>query len=393
MNNYSWQEKAIEAHTANNYNGLVIAVTGAGKTRCALNIFKILKQKTLIVVPTIALLNQWVEELQKIGVKSNDIGTYYGSNKTIRPVTVAVINSAATRNDWSKEFSFLIVDEVHRVNESTTEFQKLLLNNTFKYNLGLTATIDTTDPNYKIILQKIGKVVYEYTTANAKEDELINSFTIRVIGLDLTENKKKELEEIEVKIKEKMKDFGDDLNIVLAQQKIGDWSAMHTLKLMQKKKSILNRSEEKMEAALQLILKNRDKKIIVFGEFAVLAEVLFKKLQKLGVPSWIYHSKTKHNNSEKKVFLDEFKNSIGGVLVTVKALDEGLNVPDASMAIVLGYNGTARQAIQRMGRILRKQENKHPVMVIFYFKGTSDVYYANNFCRKFSGLADIVWEK
>lgn len=393
MNNYSWQEKAIEAHTANNYNGLVIAVTGSGKTRCALNIFRILKQKTLIVVPTIALLNQWVEELQKIGVKPTDIGTYYGSNKTIKPVTVAVINSAATRNDWSKEFSFLIVDEVHRVNESTTEFQKLLLNNTFKYNLGLTATIDTTDPNYNIILQKIGKVVYEYTTKNAKEDELINSFTIRVVGLELSNDKKKELEETELKIKEKMKIFGDDLNIVLAQQKIGDFQAMHTLKLLQKKKSILNRSEEKMEAALQLILKNRDKKIIVFGEFAALAEVLFKKLQKIGIPSWIYHSKTKHNNSEKKVFLDEFKNSIGGVLVTVKALDEGLNVPDASMAIVLGYNGTARQAIQRMGRILRKQENKHPVMVIFYFKGTSDVYYANNFCRKFSGLADIVWEK
>lgn len=391
MSDYSWQEKALEEIKRNNFQATILAVTGSGKTKLALNVITFLKTKTLIVVPTIQLLNQWVGELQKIGVRDEDIGTYYGDNKVIKTVTVAVINSASMRSDWNKYANLLVVDEVHRVNENTQQFQKLLLNNDFPYRIGLTATLDPTDESYQVILQRIGSVVYEYKIEDAKKDQLVNDFTVVAIKTPLPINEYNELKDIEGKIKERLSLFGNNLSVALNQLKLGDYNAVHLMSYLSKKKMILNKNPAKVAKAIETIVEHKDKKIIVFGEYADTADYIYAELVKLGIPAWIYHSKTKHNSSEKKQLIEEYSRSSCGVLVTVKALDEGLNVTDASIGINLGYNSTNRQAIQRMGRILRKQEGKHPVMYCFYFAGTSDFFNVKNFMNLFKGSANFVW--
>jgi superfamily II DNA or RNA helicase len=90
-----------------------------------------------------------------------------------------------------------------------------------------------------------------------------------------------------------------------------------------------------------------------------------------------------HSELGKNELIESFKNSKRSVLVCVKALDEGLNVKDVNIGIVLGYNKTARQAVQRMGRIVRKNEKGTSTLYNFYYRNTSDFFSAKNFSENF----------
>lgn len=80
----------------------------------------------------------------------------------------------------------------------------------------------------------------------------------------------------------------------------------------------------------------------------------------------------KTNKQERIEILEKFRSGKYNVIVTSSVLDEGIDVPDASIGIVLGGYGTSRQFIQRLGRILRKKENKKARLIEIITKGTSD---------------------
>jgi superfamily II DNA or RNA helicase len=395
MELYSWQKDCLNRLRMNSYRGIVVAVTGSGKTRIALESIKEIRRRTLIVVPTIALMNQWKDELSTIGVKKEDIGLYYGIVKNKQKVTIAVINSVYEEKNLGKEFSFLVLDEVHRL--GANEFSKLLLNNKFEYALGLTATLERTDGKHDVIKQCVGDVIYEYRTDNAVRDNLLNEFDIVNYGLDLPQKEKEYLARLDSDIKVGMGKFDNDMNKVVMAISKGNRVAGRTLSLISKRKQFFNNSLPKIEKAVQLVVDNVDKKIIVFGEYIESIDVLHDKLKAKGISSYVYYSgnkdsKFKLNAKDKRELLDNFRSDKSGVLLTVKALDEGLNVVDLEVGIVLGYNKTSRQAIQRMGRILRKKEGKRPMMYILYYRNTSDLFNAKNFSEKFKDIATIRWK-
>jgi superfamily II DNA or RNA helicase len=393
---YSWQRGALDSLKTNNYKGIINASTGVGKTRTALEAFKVLRCKTLIIVPTVALLDQWLKELRNIGVKEDDLGAYYGVVKNMNKVTVAVINSVFDMKDLDKEYSLLILDEVHRYGADS--FQRLLLNNSFKYIIGLTATLNRGDGNHELLLQKVGSVVFTYTTNDAVNDGLLNQFTIVITPIGLPVKEKEYLTRLDGEISKLMESFDKDLTRVIQGIKHGNRQAGRTLKLINERKMFYNRSRPKVEEAVKVIeeaYKNKDK-IIVFGEYIDIADYIHTELKNRGIDSWSYYSgnegsKFKLNAKDKKEVISSFKAADKGILITVKALDEGLDVKDANVGIVLGYNKTARQAVQRMGRILRKAEGKHPKMYLFYYKGTSDYFNVKNFVDNFKETANLQW--
>jgi hypothetical protein len=108
---YSWQKQAINSLRMNSYNGVVVAVTGSGKTKVATEVMKELRTKTLIVVPTIHLMTQWRQVLVEEGFNPEQIGIYYGEKKKYNKITVAVINSICDQPDLDKQFGLLVCDE------------------------------------------------------------------------------------------------------------------------------------------------------------------------------------------------------------------------------------------------------------------------------------------
>lgn len=386
---WNHQIDAVNRLRINSYNGIVVIGTGLGKTRIATEVMKELRTKTLIVVPTIHLMTQWRQVLVDEGFNPEQIGIYYGETKSFNKITVAVINSICDQPDLDKQFGLLVCDEVHHLSEKARMFSRLLLNNRFEYSIGLTATIDKDNPANKIIFERIGRVIYEYKTEHAVKDDLLNQFSIINVGVDLSYNDKEYLNRLDTEIKSLMAKFDGNLDRVISAVKKGNRVAARTLSLISKRKQFYNKGLSKVEKAVELIIQNKEKKVIVFNEFVDTANLISHKLVEKGIIPYVYHSKLKLQN--KKSMLSQFKDDTKGVLVSVKAVDEGLNVPEMSVGIIVGYNRTSRQAIQRLGRILRKQENKHPTMFVLYYKDTNDVHNIMGFNRLFNNVADIRW--
>ena len=108
------------------------------------------------------------------------------------------------------------------------------------------------------------------------------------------------------------------------------------------------------------------------------------------IQSGIYHSKIKKKERDK--MLDAFASGKLNVLLTVKALDEGVNVVGANIAIILSGNSTKRQIIQRVGRVLRKKEGKVAKLYYVYAIDTKDKdYVLKNIKHLKNSAENISW--
>lgn len=450
-NLYKWQQEALNKLRINNYKGIVVAVTGTGKSRIYCEVIRTLRCKTLIIVPTVALLQQTKNNLVEAGIKEDNIGMFYGEKKILKPLTIAVINSIYELRGLDKNFSLLVMDELHRY--ASNNWQRFLLNNKFTYQIGLTATLERSDGQEYFLIDRFGKVVYEYTTTQAIKDGLLNDFRIKNYGIDLPQKEREYLDRLDEKISLEMERFDKDLTKVINSVKRGNRYACKLLKMINQRKEFFNNSIPKVNKAVTIIkeylqpkqtslrsysntisniinislysvynkyiiynnsvanymdanyqdavyrdaiYRDAGNKIIVFGEYIKTADLLHTKLQEAGINAWVYYTGTKTSKfklsaKDKREVIEAFKNCKSGILITVKALDEGLDVKDANIGILLGYNKTNRQAIQRMGRILRKAEKKSPTMINLFYTNTKDYYNAKNFSDQFQEGGKIEW--
>ena len=81
--------------------------------------------------------------------------------------------------------------------------------------------------------------------------------------------------------------------------------------------------------------------------------------------------------AERKNFLDAFREGRYPVLVTSKVLNEGIDVPEASVGVVVSGSGSTREHVQRLGRILRPVDGKRAVLYELISKGTSEFYVSD----------------
>ena len=228
--------------------------------------------------------------------------------------------------------------------------------------------------------------MYEYTYKDALDSKIISNLTIINRGIQLGKPEKRKLAELDAKIRAGIQEYQTFENLIDSSKKM-DFKAMGILRQMNARKKIYNNSLLKMKAVVEDIQKYSDK-IIVFNEYKTMADKLYMELKKKNIPVWLYHSGTKKKDYNP---IEEFTLAPSGVLVTVRALDEGLNVKDASRAFLIGYNSTNRQAIQRVGRIIRGQQNKHSYIHNYYFLETKDKDNAVSFSNIFKDIATIQW--
>ncbi len=383
-----WQIEAYEKFIENDCQGVIKVATGKGKTRFAIHCIQELKKihenlRTCIVVPTIDLMYQWRRELVSQGVYFHEIGFYYGEEKQAdRNIVIFVQNSASTYlNDvhFSNCFDFMIADECHHY--GTTNANEIFKNN-IPFRLGLSATPERhNDPEgTKRIEDGIGPIIYK--RSHFDDPDEVPPLIINSIFVELTDKESNEHNELtnyinglnykiekitSGRIKRIHKDYLEKIQKLAKSEESPGYSEANTLMgLWTKRLDILYKAENKMSLIKKLVDIELDNKIIIFNERIDFCEDLKEMLEITysHIPDFkvfMLHSKL----SGRDWILSQFNKASRGVLIAPRLIDEGVDVPDASTAIISAFSGSPRQTIQRFGRILRNSPGKD-LATIYY---------------------------
>jgi superfamily II DNA or RNA helicase len=348
-----WQKEAYIRWYENGSNGIFLGCTGSGKSIAAMYCMQKRGVRTIIVVPTIALMNQWRAEIAAhFRLEDSEIGAIGDGKKVLKRITVAVINSV--RGMDLSIFEMIILDEAHRY--GSIENIQPILRNDFRYKLGVTATLKRSDGADERLEEIIGKVVYTYETKDAVQDGVLSEFEIINVGVDLNAE---EMEKYK-KHTRTIDSSGLTLTKALAAMN-GDgpdkWKAVGVVRATAWRKAVISNAKGKMVKLIEIIKKEQGKKIIIFNETIKMAELERKLLKKEGFESEIYHSKMK-----KQTAIDRFRDGEVKILVSVKSLNEGLDVKDVDVGIRVAGTSQDRDTIQRLGRGLRVVEGKSKAM-------------------------------
>jgi superfamily II DNA or RNA helicase len=356
-----WQKTAFEKWQSNEFNGIISVVTGGGKTIFGIYCISYLFDRNLIdsvivIVPTKTLQDQWASNFISItDIKMEEIGF---SNKRLKKVNI-ITNLSAQKLDFAKLYGrySLVYDECHRYG---TLANKKILDIPVVSKLGLTATLERKydDGVNSFLKPYIGEVIYDYDLKKALKDGVVEPYKMVNIKTHFNGQEDQEYETLTKKISKL---------IAVSHSKNSDSNdSDKSLELLLFKRSkVVNDSEQRAYVATKLILNNLNRKKIIFCESIAQAEEIKRLCLQEHLETLIYHSKLKQ--SERISNLLNFQNNYFHTLIGCKALDEGFDVPDIDFGIIVSQTTTSRQRIQRLGRTIRKADNKiKPIIYTLY---------------------------
>ena len=359
-----WQEKAFPLWWAEK-RGIVKVVTGGGKTVFAIHcLIKYLEEEKdnsiFIVVPSIALLDQWYEGLQKT-FDDTDISLNGGGEhlEEISKVTISTIDSVKNIiHKFDASNTLLIVDECHKIG---TEKRGETLTNNWHATLGLSATPERDyDDNFYIIIKKIlGDIIFDYDYIDAREDEVIVNFKLLYAYAAMTKDEEDKYKKFTKSIQRRAATIG------------GNNMNDYPLKmLIFNRARMVKNSKNRIPFGVKLLQKHKRDSWIVFTENKKQAKEFNKIINKKGYKSAIYN--TDLDNAEREENLNNFKSGNLNVLVSCTALDEGFDMPEADGAMILSASSSKRQRIQRMGRVLRITANKENALIVTVYSSKTE---------------------
>ena len=359
-----WQEKAFPLWWAKK-RGIVKVVTGGGKTVFAIHcLTKYLEEEKdnsiFIVVPSIALLDQWYEALQKT-FGDKDISLNGGGEhlEEISKVIISTIDSVKNIiHKFNASNTLLIVDECHKIG---TEKRGETLTNNWNATLGLSATPERDyDDNFYIIIKKIlGDIIFDYNYIDAREDEVIVNFKLLYAYAAMTEDEEEKYKKFTKSIQRRAATIG------------GNNMNDYPLKmLIFNRARMVKNSKNRIPFGVELLQKHKRDSWIVFTENKKQAKEFNKIINKKGYKSAIYN--TDLDNAEREENLNNFKSGNLNVLVSCTALDEGFDMPEADGAMILSASSSKRQRIKRMGRVLRITANKENALIVTVYSSKTE---------------------
>ena len=387
---YHWQEECLAIWEQNDCRGIVQAVTGAGKTMLAVKAMEKLRQAcgedlwVAIVVPTRALMMQWSRLLQS---------RFLEEDVPVSPAyRIYVINSARyqlARRILARlrdgETVFLIADECHRYaseeNRKIFEFVPYAGKTSGRYcSLGLSATLGDKD-SVEMLEAALGRVIFRYSYRKALQEGIIAEFTLVQIALHFQRDEREAYQELS----DRMNTFRRQLYLRYPLLKKGGVSFFAVLQALAREENVTGRLAKSylhlswQRKRLVCMARNRlfcvcellhsldiGKKVLIFSESIGQAELLYGMLREdYGDRVGRYHSKAGKQANENA--LERFRNREIFILIACKALDEGIDVPDAGIGIILSGTGMQRQRIQRLGRILRRSGRKERAALYYLF--------------------------
>lgn len=377
-----WQERAFAAWRDAGRRGIVAVVTGGGKTAFALHCLDSYRTTVpaataVIVVPTTALLEQWLEEATSyFDIPLSHIVVLKGRTRICRSrINLGVINTVARlAQSPPKEPVFLIVDECHRAASET--FRRIFAIPT-DATLGLSATPERQyDAGLQdILVPKLGPVILTYTYKEALEDGVIVPFSLKNILFEFEADEQKKYDKLTKAIRVAIQRYGAD-----SPEAIG---------LMMKRTRVSNLSLARVRIASMLVARNPGRRILLFHEDTAACDLIQHVLCENGVHSGVYHSRIPLTSRVSS--LAAYRSGAANVLVTCRALDEGFNVPETEIGIVAAATATYRQRIQRLGRVLRPARGKDGAVVYSIVASVPEIRRLAEEAKDLEGVAEVTW--
>ncbi|SDJ90985.1 Superfamily II DNA or RNA helicase [Halovenus aranensis] len=353
-----YQQDALSAWQDNNRQGSVVLPTGSGKTFLAVQAIADAGVSTLVVVPTIDLMNQWHATLTNaFGDQLPDgVGVLGGGSHEIADITVTTYDSAYRYiNEYGDQFGLLVVDEVHHLPAPT--YQQIPEMMIAPYRLGLTATYERADGAHEELEDLLGTVVYR-EEVDELAGEFLSEYETIHLQVGLTNDERTTYDE-EYQI---YRDYVDSHDFDLWKENgyaeflkrtSYDPQGRRALIAKQRAEKIARTAEKKLDTLDNLLKRHYDDRTIIFtanNEFA------YEISQEFVVPCITHQTETE----ERTEILERFRTGEYSMLATSQVLDEGIDVPSANVGIILSGSASKRQYAQRLGRILRPTDDRQP---------------------------------
>jgi len=375
-----YQEEAVSAWISNNYRGIVSLPTGSGKT--VVGVAAVVRKPvwTLVVAFTREQMRQWRDHFIKgCSISPGVIGLFYSDEKRIAPITISTYQTAFRHiGKLSQHFQLLIVDEVHHL--PADKFRAIALGMFSPYRLGLSATVTREDGRHEELFPLMGGVVYHKSPQELVEAGYLSPYRIETIKVDLTPDERKKFEELRKRYKELSR--GMEFEELVKAAKNGDELAAEALKVRSELRQLIHNAKRKIEKVKEIVSKEIQKgsKILVFTQYIEQAEELGKVL---GAPVMTGETEKKVRDRNFQLF----REGLERVLVLTTVGDEGIDIPDANVGIIVAGTGSKRQFIQRLGRLLRPKEGKQAVLYEIVARGTPEELESR---RRKEGLEDLL---
>ena len=362
-----YQEEALERWMSDK-RGCIVLPTGSGKTHVALAAINEISEATLVVVPTLDLLDQWLEKLSIFG--GENVGEFSGRKKELKPVTVATYDSAYVNADrLGNRFRFLVFDEVHHL--PSESYSLIAEMSAAPYRMGLTATYERSDGLHEKLPELVGGKIFELGIDDLAGKHLAN-YVVKRVYVPLSEKESKEYEERMSKVRKYLKEKNmriksvEDFNkLVMATGH--DRQAYEALRAWEEARRIAYNSSNKLRKLREILEKHRNDRIIIFTRYN---DLVYRISRTFLIPAITYRTA----KEERQEVLEGFRRGRFRAIVSSQVLDEGIDVPDASVAVIVSGTASTREYVQRLGRILRPAKGKEKAILYeIVSRGTGEV--------------------
>lgn len=426
---HDWQRECVDTWMASG-RGTVKVVTGAGKTVVGLAIIEQLwrsdpELRVAIVVPTVVLMNQWYGEIESRGTLPMGLVGRAGGGKRDSfeggtRIVILVLNTASKKLASDVGTSgigghlLLIVDECHRAG---ARVMSRIFDVRRRYSLGLSATPERSDDSAfdeaqedvawmaeedrapqsydeTLLGRELGPIVYTLSLARAIDIGVLPPFEIRHYGVDLTPKERAEYDALSRSVTDARTQLeglmldsrGASRGLVAfargLARRAGKYSgvASRFVNDAQKRKLLLYRASNRSLAVQYLLSEefqiNPKSRAILFHESIEEIERLAGSLQP-ALPQRLALEHSRIRDSQRAKNIEDFRKGKVQILVSVKSLIEGFNVPAADIGVIVASSSSVRQRVQTLGRILRRHtsatgEEKHAVMHVIYVRNSVD---------------------
>lgn len=365
---HSYQHEAVDKWSENNYCGVLEMATGTGKTRVAIAcINKILKAdrnaRYLVVIacPSTHLIHQWAKDLEMwryrpqlaySGVQwQHDIkNKIYQLNYGIIKNLIIVVTHKTFASKLFIEIvstcqveSMVVVDEVHGIGAQKTK-QGLL--GSYRYKLGLSATPERyfDEHGTTALFSYFGNVVFKFDLDNAIQQGYLVPYKFFPRVAYLTDD------EMAIYFK-----FSRQIAIEYNKP---DPDQKKIEKLQFRRANVVKNASRKMDVLANILGEiNELDHCLIYCADTNQVKNAFPILNEKDV---LFHQFTQAESDNVRInLLDDFDKGIKPVLLAIRCLDEGVDVPSTRTAIILASSGNPREFVQRRGRVLRLYNGKN----------------------------------
>lgn len=365
------QVEGLDAWWKAGGRGVVVLPTGTGKTHLANMAIERAGRPTLVVTPTIDLMNQWYDELSmSFGV---DIGLLGGGYNDVQPITVTTYDSAYINMErLGDRFGLIVFDECHHLPGATYGLSAIC--SIAPFRMGLTATPERADNAHTHLDQLIGPIVYRREITQLR-GQFLAEYDATQLYVSLTDEERERYENARECYRAFVSGSGIDMRrpdgwarfLFLAFRSPEGREAFHAYRAQ---RELALAAPAKLKLLEKLLDRHNHDRVLIFTHDNATVYTIARRFL---VPVITHQTKTK----ERRDILLKFNSGEYPIVATSKVLNEGVNVPEANVAVILSGSGSVREHVQRLGRILRKSGDKRATLYEVVTKGTVEEYTSN----------------